>query len=188
MKGLCYCIFFVSFCSFFSRYFYLVTCCPTHKTFNFSTKKKTPKLFCWSFNFFQTKDGLPVSNQCLQSVGQEIAGAFVCVHLASNCCSLLPVYLPYCSLAGRNTPEVPYNHFPNPLCSSSRPGDASESRRPVHADRRRWRRGVCLAGPRPPTTLHLPRLRRRNPLHGHITWPKVPRPQASSGTDPSLTV
>lgn len=58
------------------------------------------------------------------------------------------------------------------ICSSLS-GHAAQPRWSVSADRR-WRRcSVRLAGLQPQTAVHLPGLRRRDPLHGHVTWPKV---------------
>lgn len=153
--------------------------------------KESKYLFCWSFKpkmdfLFGTSGSSGVS----QWEAELLELFFWCTLGWLSVRPQTACYYYYClfysSLADQNRPEAPSNHVPNPVCSSPRPGDAPESGRPVHADRRRRRRGVCLAGPRPQTTLHLPWLRRRNPLHGHVTWPKVPRPPASSSTHQGL--
>lgn len=152
---------------------------PTNPSFQ--KERKTNSVFCWSLTFSHNKQW----TSCFKPVtlvvwisGMESGRSFCSVTQWSLTLLLTCQYKSACSAAGllaiTDLGWRPITfHFPNPVCSSSCPGDAPESGRSVHADRRRRRRGVCLAGPRPQAALHLPRLRRGNPLHGHVTWPKV---------------
>lgn len=70
------------------------------------------------------------------------------------------------------------------VCISPPAGDAAESRRSVSADGRRRRRHLRPSGARPQAAVCLPGLRRRHPLHGHVTWPKVRKTAAASPKHP----
>lgn len=99
---------------------------------------------------------LSIEGQATDDQGNEVTESF---HVVQYALETVPNLTQYCiSCMSQNNYQAHLKCNNKLVLFSPMPGHVSQSGWPVSADRRRWRCSICLAGPRPQTAVHLPRL------------------------------